>query len=313
MVRSSRVCRVVMNGPLDPFADAYRQRLEERGYTRLSSVNLERQVARMGRWLEAEAKGAEQLSEACISAFLDFERARGAVRSSSRRGLLLLLELLRELDVASPAIPPAPSAADALMHSFRRYLVSERGLSDGTARGYVSGARRFLAGLAPGGLGTVRAAAVTAAVLGESTAVSVSAAQNFVAGLRAFLRFCFVEGLVEADLSQAALAVTGRRRSPLPRGIPKDQAEALLASCDRRTAIGRRDFAVITLLRLGLRRGEVASLRLQDIDWRAGEMVVVGKGPRRDRLPIPADVGEAIARPPTCGRHPLEQQRGALG
>jgi integrase len=162
-------------------------------------------------------------------------------------------------------------------------------------RGYVDRATRFVAGLAPGGLAQVTSAEVTAAVLRESAAVSVSATQYFVASLRAFLRFCFVEGLIEIDLSQAALAVTGRRRSSLPRGIAKDEADALLACCDRRTAIGRRDFAVIvTLLRLGLRRGEVAGLRLEDIDWRAGELVVVGKGARLDRLPLPSDVGEAI-------------------
>jgi integrase/recombinase XerD len=90
--------------------------------------------------------------------------------------------------------------------------------------------------------------------------------------------------------------VTGRRRSSLPRGISKTDATALLGGCDRRRALGRRDYAVIiVLLRLGLRAGEVAALRLDDIDWRAGELVVRGKGGREDRLPLPADVGEAIA------------------
>jgi integrase/recombinase XerD len=110
------------------------------------------------------------------------------------------------------------------------------------------------------------------------------------------LRFCFIEGLVEIDLSRAALSVTGRRRSSLPRGISKTDAQALLGSCDRRRALGRRDYAVIiVLLRLGLRRGEVAGMTLDDIDWRAGELAVRGKGGREDRLPLPADVGEAIA------------------
>ena len=91
--------------------------------------------------------------------------------------------------------------------------------------------------------------------------------------------------------------MTGRRRSSLPRGITPAEARALLESCDRRSALGRRDYAIIiiTLLRLGLRRSEVAGLRLDDIDWRASELVVVGKGTRRDCLPLPADVGEAIA------------------
>ena len=126
--------------------------------------------------------------------------------------------------------------------------------------------------------------------------VSVSATQYFMSGLRAFLRFCFVEGLLEADLSQAVLAVSGRRRSSLPQGIGRTDASALLAACDRRSRLGRRDYAVIILLlRLGLRRGEVARLRLDDVEWRAGELLVRGKGGRVDRLPLPADVGEAIA------------------
>ena len=250
----------------------------------------------MSRWLVAERLGIEELSEACVEAFLTAQRASGRERSVSRPGLLCLLELLRELGVVTAPVHPAPSPTAALMGSFGGYLLSERGLSASTVRGYVDRATRFMAGLAPGGLAQVTPAEVTAAVLRESAAVSVSATQNFVASLRAFLRFCFVEGLIEIDLSQAALAVTGRRRSSLPRGIAKSDADALLASCDRRTAIGRRDFAVIiTLLRLGLRRGEVAGLKLEDIDWRAGELVVVGKGARLDRLPLPVDVGEAIA------------------
>jgi integrase/recombinase XerD len=308
---TSRVSGVGVTGPLAPFADQYRERLKERCYTRLSAVNLERQVAQMSRWLEAEGLGVEQLSEERIEAFVSAQRASGRGPSSlSRPGLVCLLGLLRELGVVAGAVLPTPSPTEALMDSFGSYLLSERGLSAGTIRGYVAHAARFVAGLAPGGLRHVTPAEVTTAVLGHSAAVSVSATQNFVAGLRALLRFCFVEGLIEVDLSQAALPVTGRRRSSLPRGISPGEAAALLASCDRRTAIGRRDYALlITLLRLGLRRGEVAGIRLEDIDWRAGELVVVGKGARRDRLPLPADVGEAITGYLTRGRPATERRQ----
>lgn len=292
---TSRVSRVLVTGPLGPFANAYRERLEERRYSRLSAVNLQRQVAHLSRWLDGQGLGVEQLDEACIEAFLAFQRARGRESTLSRPGLSCLIGLLREQGVLR-AVSPAPSPTEELMGSFRRFLLVERGLVPGTVRGYVDRARRFVVGLGPAGLGDMTPAEVTAAVLRESTAVSVSATHNYVASLRAFLRFCFLEGLVDRDLSEAALPVTGRRRSSLPRGIAKHEANALLASCDRRTAIGRRDYAlIITLLRLGLRRGEVAGLRLDDIDWRAGELVVVGKGGRRDRLPLPEDVGGAIA------------------
>jgi integrase len=147
-----------------------------------------------------------------------------------------------------------------------------------------------------GDVAGISPADITRAVVEECASRSVGAGQYFVAALRAFLRFCHVEGLISADLSAAALAVTGRRPSLLPQGIPERDAAALLRACDRRHPLGRRDYAVVvTLLRLGVRASEVAALRLDDVDWRAGEIVVHGKGRREDRLPLPADVGEAIA------------------
>lgn len=296
MARQSRVSRVLVVGPLSPFADAYREELETRGYSPLSAVNLQRQVAWLSRWLDAQGLAVEQLDESCVEAFVEDQRAKGRVAALSRPGLSCLLGLLGDLGAVGMAAPPVLSPTEQLMECFTRFLLGERGLVPGTVRGYVDRSRRFVAGLGRGGLAELTPAKVTAAVLGESTTVSVSATQNYVASVRAFLRFCFLEGLVETDLSEAALRITGRRRSSLPEGIAKHEADALLASCDRRTAIGRRDFAVIvTLLRLGLRRSEVAGLGLDDIDWRAGEIVVVGKGARKDRLPLPTDVGAAIA------------------
>jgi integrase/recombinase XerD len=117
------------------------------------------------------------------------------------------------------------------------------------------------------------------------------------AGLRAFLRFCHVTRLTPRALVDAVPRVASWRLAPLPKAVDPATVKALLASCDRRTTYGRRDFAVLMLLaRLGLRAGEVTSLRLEDIDWRAGEVLIRGKGPRLDRLPLPADVGDAVAR-----------------
>lgn len=297
----SRVSRVLMTGPLAPFAKAYAQELKKRGYTRLTVVNELRQVGRLSRWLEAKGSSVAELNGEFIDRFLSFQRAEGGSRSQwSRPGLLCLLEVLRNLGVLSAEEPAEPSTPEELLvRAFERYLLSERGLTAGTVRGYARHARRFLDGLSPsgvGGLAALTVGAVTGAVLREAAAVSVSAAQFFVAGLRAFLRYCLVAGLIHVDLSYAALPVTGRRSSSLPKGVGKSVAEALLDSCDRRSALGRRDHAIlITLLRLGLRASEVAGLSLDDIDWRTGELVVRGKGAREDRLPLPAAVGETIA------------------
>jgi site-specific recombinase XerD len=211
--------------------------------------------------------------------------------------------MLADAGVLTSPLPASMSEQERLLAAFERHLLGERALAASTAAAYVARARRFLAGFDGCGLAGLTCADVTRAVLAETAMVSVGSAQYFVAALRAFLRFCFLEGLTETDLAGAALAVTGRRRSPLPRGIGQADARALLASCDRRRPAGRRDYAVlVTLLRLGLRAGEAASLTLEDIDWRAGQITVHGKGRREERLPLPADAGEAIAAYLTRGR-----------
>lgn len=296
---TSRISGVVVTGPLAPFAGAYRRELIGRGYTPRSAVSQLRQVSRFSDWLEASGWSVSAVNAGLIEEFLGWQREGGRHKAQwSRPGLACLVDVLSEWHVLATGGPVKErSPREAMLAGFEHYLLAERGLAAGTVRGYVDHARRFLEQLRPGTeLADVSAAEVTTAVLDRSVAVSVSATQNFVSGLRAFLRFGVIEGLVSVDLSQAALPVTGRRRSTLPAGITTADARALLNSCDRRSALGRRDYAlIITLLRLGLRRSEVARLRLDDIDWRAAEVAVRGKGAREDRLPLPVDVGEAIA------------------
>ena len=223
-----------------------------------------RQIARFSRWLEADGLSVTDVSQARAEQFMAWQRLDGRYRSHwSRPGLQCLVDVLRELGVLAAeglAVPSTPT--DVLLDRFERYLVAERGLAAGTVALYSASVRRFAEGLPPEReLSGLVVGDVTAAVLRESERVSVSATQSFVNGVRAFLRFCFVEGLVGSDLSQAALLVRGRSSSSLPRGISSADARALLCSCDRRQALGRRDYAIIiTLMRLGLRRSELAGL-----------------------------------------------------
>lgn len=294
----SPVTQVRVTGPLAPFAALYKEKLGQVGYTPLSVVNELRQFAHFSRWVESRGVGLERLDSEAVAQFVAVRRVEVGGKATSSASLALLLDSLREAGVvAEEPAPPEASGAEAVLARFERYLLAERGITAQTAGAYVLRARRFVAGQASGGdLGSLQARDVTAAVLAESARVSVGGVQMLVASLRAFLRFCFLEGLTETDLSAAALAMTGRRRSSLPRGVSASQAAALLGSCDRRSSVGRRDYAVIlVLLRLGLRASEVAALVLDDVDWRAGELVVHGKGNSLEQLPLPADVGEAIA------------------
>jgi site-specific recombinase XerD len=183
-----------------------------------------------------------------------------------------------------------------LLEGFIGYLRGERGVTALTVEAYVSDVRRFLADWGGSDVRGLTAAQVSCAVLGQVGERAPATVRRFGCGLRSFLRYCYVVGLVGTDLSGAALPVSVRRQSLLPQGITVKESRLLLAACDRRRAVGRRDFAVIALmLRLGLRAAEVADLRLEDLDWRAGRLRVRGKGGRVDELPLPVDVGEAIA------------------
>jgi site-specific recombinase XerD len=192
----------------------------------------------------------------------------------------------------------------ALLAEFRMWLDRERGLSPVSVRCYSKQAGYFLA--AVGGPGTVSgldAGKVTAFMVDHSKDRNGWSAKAMVTSLRAFLRFAHATGRTAVPLAGAVPAVASWRLSALPRGLSAAEIERLLGGCDRGTATGLRDYAVLSLLaRLGLRGAEAAGLQLNDIDWRAGEIAVTGKGSRTERLPLPASAGEALAAWLTGGR-----------
>jgi integrase/recombinase XerD len=216
---------------------------------------------------------------------------------TSERQLLVYLRglgLVPEADAAAVSDP-----LDRLVADFVAYLVRERGLAVGShsVYEYERTARLFLSGrIDPNGVGLehLTAGDVTGFVLAQCRRRSGRMRWALVSSLRG-LRFLFVEGLTPHDLTGAVLGVAKWRGGSLPQVLPVDHVARLSASCDRTTAIGRRDFAVLTVLsRLGLRACEVARLELCDVDWRAGEIIVRGKQDRHERIPLPRDVGDAL-------------------
>ncbi len=186
-----------------------------------------------------------------------------------------------------------------LLKAYRRYLVAERRLASSTVRARMDVAREFLAPRVTGtGLDLERLAAadVTGFLVARARLRTAMSVKAMASPLRCLLRYLFVAGLASRDLSGAVPAAASRRLAPLPAGADPATVAALLASCDRTCPAGRRDFAILVLMaRLGLRAGEVAALRLDDIDWRAGTVVIRGKGGRIDQLPLTPDAGEAVA------------------
>lgn len=294
--------RIRVLGPLGAFATGFANELSRQGYTPNSARMQMRLMAHLSRWLREKALDAGALCAAEVERFLRDRRAAGYTNHRTAKAMRPILSYLRELGAAPTPPPSAPNGpVEVALERYRHYLTVERGLGSATARGYVDAVRPFLRGrVSPDGLALdlepLSAADVSAFVVARCPHQSRGAAKLTVTALRSLLGFLHLEGEIRRPLATAVPSVAGWRLAGLPKGLEPTQVQRLLASCDCRTRRGRRDFAILTMLvRLGLRAGEVAALELDDIDWRAGEIVVRGKGNRAERLPLPTDVGEAVA------------------
>jgi integrase/recombinase XerD len=286
-------------GPLAPYAAGFRAELEARGYTS-GPVRLRLWLLdSLSRWLDDQGLVASDLTSERVEQFREVRRVRGYKTWVSMRSMELPLEYLRKIGaVPAPAVRGPQGPVEELLAAYCRYLIAERGLTEGTVRHYEDTGRRFLSvhtGLDGRDLGSVSAANITEFVVRECVPRSIPAAKYLVAGLRSLLRYLHLAGLTAAPLAAAVPSVAGWRGNSLPRGLEPAQVNRLLASCDRGRLVGRRDYAILTLLvRLGLRVAEAAALDLDDLDWHRGEVLLRGKGDRQERLPLPHDIGEAL-------------------
>jgi site-specific recombinase XerD len=211
-----------------------------------------------------------------------------------------LRDLVEALRDAAVAPPPRPAADETqLEREFGHYLVVERGLSQATLKNSLPFVRRFLAeqfGARPVVMAGVSAPDVTRFLLRNLRTVGPGRAKLMVGALRSFFRFLRWRGDISVDLASFVPKVADWRLSTLPKSLSPGEVERLIRSCPRGTVTGQRDYTLLLLLaRLGLRAGEVVAMTLDDIDWEAGELTVRGKGGREDRLPVPRDVGRAMA------------------
>ncbi len=288
-----------MEGPLGCYAPGFGALLVERGYRPRSVVVQLRLMAHLSRWLEERVWEPSGLTREAVVEFLGARR-ECYVDLTGARALDPLLGYLRGLGVVPELRPAADSSVERLLASYREYLVCERGLMVSSVDGHERVARLFLAARADPleeSLGELQVGEVTGFVVAQcrSGRLGTGAGKNLVGGLRSLLRFLHVAGWVRAGLEQSVPSVAGWRLSSLPRALEPGRVAMLLSSCDTSTPLGRRDFAIVTLLsRLGLRACEVARLSLDDIDWRAGELTVRGKGSTIERLPLTHDVGDAL-------------------
>lgn len=299
-------------GPLTSFAAGFADWLTRHGYTPISARFQLYVMAHLSRWLSARDLDLGALSMMDLERFLAARRRGGYTQYLSRKALQPMLASLREQGLSVIVPPTIHGPVDAALADYREYLIRERGLALVTVRAYVDAVRPFVLSRLAADQRALRwesldAAAVTGFVVARTSKQARGAAKLTVTALRSLLGFLHVEGLIASSLAGVVPAVAAWRLAGLPKGLTPAAVHALVASCDRRTRLGRRDYAVLVMLiRLGLRAGELAALTLEDIQWRTGTIRIRGKGQQVEALPLPIDVGEAItiyvrrARPATA-------------
>lgn len=287
-------------GPLEIEVEPFLDDLAAAGYAPQALEHRRSIVMAFARWTRVERLAVQDLSEAHLAAFV---KRRPHGRDTRKKELAALRRFLAHLRGRGMLPPPARpvSPADDLAHRYGAYLRTDRGLAENSILVYVPCARAFLVDrVAKAGclsLDTLDAESIRAFLVERIAHRSSESARLLTIALRSLLRFFFLRGETARDLSAAVPMVRTYRQSGVPAVLSPDEVERVLAATDRSTTQGRRDYAILLLLaRLGLRAGEIVSLELSDFRWRAGEIVVRGKGPRLDRVPLLADIGDAVAQ-----------------
>jgi site-specific recombinase XerD len=275
----------------------YTTLIEERGYSSASVKNQIQLITRFIQWLRRRHTGIHLLDEAIVQRFL--RRRPKAARRGDAATSYRFLHTLREQGIVPPQHKPPLSPKQRLIGNYERYLLEERGLAPATVINNVGFIDQFLSARfreAPLNPSQLRAPDVTDFVRHHAHKLSPGRAQLLVTALRSFLRYLQHQGKITADLAICVPTVARWSFAALPKFLPADSVQKVLDRSQRRTPIGRRNYAILLLLaRLGLRACEVVALNLEDIDWENARITIRAKGGRWNQLPLPTDVGEALA------------------
>jgi integrase/recombinase XerD len=286
----------LQDNPLVFHLRAFATSLTEDGYAEGSVQSKLWLLADLGQWLGRSGLAVTHLEEQLVEAFVKHKQRVGR---GDLKTLKQFLDHLRKGDV----IPDRKLVRDRspladILGRYEKHLRSERGLVTATVLNYQSFVRKFLVERFREGpflFREVKPSDISDFVLRCGHSMSVGRAQLMTTAFRSFFRFLFQNGELQVDLAASVPTVADWRLSTVPKSLAPEEVERVLKACNRRTASGRRDYAILLLLaRLGLRAGEVVALQLDDIHWRAGEIIVRGKGLFHDRMPLPPDVGEAL-------------------
>jgi len=287
----------IQGNPLESHLRAFATSLMDCGYRKKTIQDKLYLLAAFGWWFGRSKRIIPQLDESLVDAFAKHKRQIHALDLPT---LHQFVDHLRKRNVIPRRkLVPDRSPLANILGAYEQHLRQERGLVPRTICDYQSYARRFLVkrfGKKPLVLKKIKVSDISAFILRHCPGLSLKRAQMMTTAFRSFFRFLFQQGRIVTDLAGSVLGVAHWEQATIPKYISSEEVQRVLKACDRGTSIGRRDYAILLLLaRLGLRAGEVVALQLDDINWRTGEILIRGKGMRHDRMPLPEDVGKAVA------------------
>ena len=288
-------------GPLSAHIVGFAKWARDEGYALYSRQRQALLAACFSRWLQQESISLGRLTSKHVVRYLRSRARHVKICRGDAAALRQFIDYLRRQGVipAEKISSRQPPPVERIVQAFERYLLDERALAPTTADNYAPFVRGFLAGRFGGGpvkLSQLRAGDVVQFVQHQTRRLHLKQAKLLTTALRSFLHYLRYRGEILHNLAEAVPTVANWSMTSIPRAIPPDFVRRLLASINRHTAVGRRDYAILLLLaRLGLRAGELARIELEDIDWNVGSVSVRRKGGQRSVLPLPADVGAAIA------------------
>lgn len=305
---ASKLLVHLRSGPSGPYLDGFAATLERQGYSADTAVRYLRAAAHLGHVVARQGALPNHIDLAVFSKHLCACRCPRAMGGRGNHHTIFGARLFHQYLVATGVCQSAASLEHpepSLVAHFKIWLRKHRGASDRTIKLYARDATLLMAALGDEPEGW-QPAAIRSFFLDRASHCGRGTVEKLTSSLRAFLRYLAVIGCCRAGLADVVPGYAHWRLADMPRYLVAEQVNRLIAACDGEAVARRRDRAIVLLLaRLGLRAGDVAQLRLDDIEWETGSLRVSGKSRCEVRLPLPQDVGDAIVaylacRPSTC-------------
>lgn len=299
----SKICKLLHPpiGPLAPYVDEFAKQIIDQGFKHYSMCPQVRLMAKFSSWLEANDIDLQNVTDEHAQQFLNKLSRGKSVKKGYFATIHRIMAFLHQLNAIPEQIPLAVemTPGQLAVYTFGQHLKLDQGLLPGTCIQYLSFVEQFLVERFENeaiNFNELSAADVVGFIRRQAVRLSPSRAKSATIALRSYMRYLRFRGEIKLDLASAVPTVPNWSMTGIPRAISPDHVRAVLESCCRDTAVGCRDYAILLLLaRLGLRSSEIVALTLDSIDWDIGCITVVGKGGNSSKLPLPAEVGAAIA------------------